>query len=341
MTLLTTFGITPTHRGNTVAPCELALSDLTMVVPVKNNQTGVSRLLDACVKVFAPNRYPAEILLVDNLSRPPLEIPAHFASSLPVRALVCTQPGAAAARNLGARKARTQWILFLDSDCLPMPGLIDGYRQAMNGSIAYAGIVRAERDDPVSRYYDSQGILTPPSLWGNGEERPAYLITANVLVWREALAQIGGLDERFPLAGGEDIDLGLRLWSVGPLAYAPAAQTLHAFEPDLRAFVRRFVRYGRGNRLLAALYRADLAPHPFVPYFPSPINRLLANVQFLSMWWGYHATKPARNWCMPSPIPPWSTTLKILSTQAEQSPQQASSEVATHDCLRSMNLFVL
>ncbi len=72
----------------------------------------------------------------------------------------------------------------------------------MNGAIAYAGIVRAERSDPVSQYYDAQSILNPPPLWDNGEDRPAYLITANALVWRQALARIGGLDERFPLAGG-------------------------------------------------------------------------------------------------------------------------------------------
>ena len=329
MTLLTTFGITPTHRGNTVAPRELALSDLTMVVPVKNNQTGVTRLLEACLRVFAPNHFPAEILLVDNLSHPPVEVPAHLASYLPIRRLVCARPGAAAARNLGARQAQTQWILFLDSDCLPMPGLIDGYRQAMNGAIAYAGIVQAERSDLVSRYYDAQSILNPSPVWDKGEERPAYLITANALVWREALAQIGGLDERFPSAGGEDIDLGIRLWSLGPLAYAPAAQTLHTFEPHLRPFVHRFVRYGRGNRLLAARYQANLAPHPFVPQLPSLINRLLASVQFFSLWWGYHTTWPARNWSMPSPIPAWSrTTREILPTQEEQSLLQASSEVA-------------
>jgi GT2 family glycosyltransferase len=328
MTLLTTFGITPTHRGNSMAPCDLALSEITMVVPVKNNQTGVTRLLEACLRMFAPDRYPAEILLVDNLSYPPVEVPTHLASSLPVRVLVCARPGAAATRNLGARQARTQWILFLDSDCLPTPGLIDGYRRAMNGAIAYAGIVRAERGDPVSQFYDAQGILTPPPLWDNGEVRPAYLITANALVWREALAQIGGLDERFPSAGGEDIDLGLRLWSVGPLAYAPAAQTLHAFEPHLRGFVRRFVRYGRGNRLLAARYQADLAPHPFAPQLPSTINWLLAGVQFLSLWWGYHTTRPARNW---SPIPPWSkSTLETFPIPVEQPLQHISSDVATH-----------
>src|SRR5260370_13380208 len=200
MTLLTTFGITPAHRGNPVAPRELALSDLTMVVPVKNNQTGVARLFEACLRVFAQNCFPAEILLVDNLSHPPVEVPAHLASYLPVRILVCARPGAAAARNLGARQAQTQWILFLDSDCLPMPGLIDGYRQAMNWAIGYAGTVQAERSDLGSRYYDAHSIVNPPPLWDKAEERPAYLITANALVWREALAQIGGLDERFPSA---------------------------------------------------------------------------------------------------------------------------------------------
>ncbi len=295
MTFLTGFGMLPRHRGNAVAPCELALSDLTVIVPVKNNQAGIARLLDACLSVFSPQQCPAEILLVDNLSIPPLKVPAYLAWDIPVRVLVCSRPGAAAARNHGTRQARTPWLLFLDSDCLPTPGLIDGYRQTMNGAIAYAGLVRAEQQDWVSRYYDTQSILNPPPLWDNGKKRPAYLITANTLVWREALAQVGGFDERFPSAAGEDIDLGLRLWSVGPLAYAPAAQALHAFEPHLHAFVRRFIRYGRGNRLLAAHYQADLAPHVFVPNNPSLLNRLLAGAQFLSLWYGYHTTRPARN----------------------------------------------
>src|SRR6266566_8133585 len=228
MTSLTAFGITPTHRGNAMAPHELALTDLTVVVPVKNNQTGVTRPLEACLRVFAPNHFPVEILLVDNLSHPPVEVPTHLASSLPVHILICAKPGAAAARNLGARQAQTQWILFLDSDCLLTPGLIDGYRQAMNGAVAYAGMVKAERSDLLSRYYDAQSILIPPPLRDSGEARPAYLITANALVWRPALAEIGGFDEHFPDAGGEDVDLGLRLWRIGPLAYASQAQVFHA-----------------------------------------------------------------------------------------------------------------
>ena len=305
MTLLTAFAIAPASRGNILAPRELALSGLTIVVPVKNNHIGVTRLLEACLKIFLPKHCPAEIVLVDNLSHPPVEIPARLASCLPVRVLLCMQAGAAAARNLGARQAQTPWILFLDSDCLPTPGLIDGYRRALNGAIAYAGVVRAEQHDPLSRYYETQDILNPPPLWVDGERRPAYLITANALVWREAFAQLGGFDERFLSAGGEDIDLGLRLWSVGPLAYAPAALTLHAFEPHLLAFIRRFVRYGGGNRLLAVRCQADLAPRLFAPHQLSLLNRFLAAVQWLSLWWGYHTAKPAPSWSLPSSQHAW------------------------------------
>lgn len=133
----------------------------------------------------------------------------------------------------------------LDSDCLPTETWINGYRRALNGSVAYAGTVRTATFDPISRYYDSQAILHPLPPWKDGEEHPNYIVTANALVWRAALAQAGGFDESFPSAAGEDIDMGLRLWEVGPLAYAPAAQVHHAFEPDLPNFIRRFLRYGR------------------------------------------------------------------------------------------------
>jgi hypothetical protein len=37
-----------------------------------------------------------------------------------------------------------------------------------------------------------------------------YVITANGMFHRASLAAIGGFDEEFPIAGGEDTDLGWR-----------------------------------------------------------------------------------------------------------------------------------
>ena len=172
------------------------------MVPVYNNRHGIQQLLVACLDMFSPSRCPREIIIVDSLSVFPLTVPRFASWCLPLLVLSCPQPSAATARNLGARTAAGEWVLFLDSDCLPTPNLIEGYQRAINGAVAYAGIVRAAHCDPLSRDYDTQGIFSPPPVWHQGRERPVYLITANVLMWWQALAQVGGFDERFPDAGG-------------------------------------------------------------------------------------------------------------------------------------------
>ncbi len=202
MTFLSSFAIKPVRHGNGRAPRHMDLSEVSLVVPVHNNRQGTERLLAACLDVFSPRRCPKEIIIVDSLSFPLLTVPRFASWGLPLQVLACPRPGAAAARNLGARTAAGEWLLFLDSECLPTPSLIEGYQRAMNGAVAYADVVRAEHPGPLPRYYDAQGIFSPPPVWHQGRERPAYLITANALVWRQALAQVGGFDERFPDAGG-------------------------------------------------------------------------------------------------------------------------------------------
>ena len=202
MTFLSSFAIKPLQRGDGQAPGHLDISELSLVVPVHNNQQGIHRLLATCLDVFSPRRCPGEIIIVDSLSSPPLAVPRFASWGLPLQVLACSRPGAAAARNLGAQTAKGEWVLFLDSDCLPTPNLIEGYQRAMSGAVAYAGVVRAEQRGPLSCYYETQGIFSPPPMWDRGRERPAYLITANALVWRKALAQVGGFDERFTDAGG-------------------------------------------------------------------------------------------------------------------------------------------
>jgi len=103
----------------------------------------------------------------------------------------------------------------------------------------------------------------------------------------------------------EDVDLGLRLWRIGELAYAPQAPVLHATEPHVGAFVRRFVRYGRANRLLGARYHVDLTPRRFSPQQSTVLNRLFAGLQFVALSWGYRTTRPRRYWFVSPQDVPW------------------------------------
>lgn len=257
-------------------------SDVSVVVPVKDNQVGASRLV-AAFSVLNEAEQPGELILVDNMSELPLAKPEAQQSVFSVLVVRCSTPGPAAARNTGARLATGSWLLFMDSDCIPKGSTITGYQTAMNAAVAFAGTIHAVGRDLLSQYYDSQKILVPPP---NGD-RPAYLVTANTLVWRAAFNAVGGFDERFPLPGGEDIDFALRLRAVGDLSYAPDSVVLHDFNDGVAGFVRRFIRYGRGNLVVQAIHGSNMAPQVFWPERPTPFNVVAALMQICSMAWGY------------------------------------------------------
>ncbi|RKH02450.1 glycosyltransferase [Corallococcus carmarthensis] len=121
--------------------------------------------------------------------------------------------------------------------------------------------------------------------------RPQYLISANALVHRGALERVGGFRESFPLAVGEDVDLGMRLSRTGMLGWCAQAAVAHDFEPSLLAFVRRFLRYGQGNRMLATAQseatRDFFRPRPFMPLSYKPGNFLLAGLAFVALSAGW------------------------------------------------------
>jgi GT2 family glycosyltransferase len=261
-----------------------------MVMPVKDNLAGVSRFLQGLWDSTSSDDYtglPAELIIVDNNSTRALRLPliAHaHPDRISMRVIRCSTPGPAAARNAGVAVSTKAWIQFVDSDCIPQHGFVSGFGAAMDGSVAYAGAVRALGNDALSRYYETQCILEPPR---DDVGRPRYLVTANALVWRAAFERVGGFRESFKLAAGEDVDLALRLREVGTLAYAPKAIVLHDFEPALVAFWERFERYGAGNRQVEGLHDLDLMPRPFAPIRQSAFNWVAASLQYLAMAKGY------------------------------------------------------
>ena len=178
------FTYTPPKLGALSAPSELAPSDVSVVVPVKDNQAGIEQFLATLFETHDADTLPREIIIVDNASHPPIRIPERFVHhGIPVRLLHCARRGPASARNMGATAATGGWLLFADSDCAPTASFITGYAEKMNGAVGYAGRVRAVGDGWLPRYYESQGILVPPR---GVDDRPLHIITANALVWRSA-----------------------------------------------------------------------------------------------------------------------------------------------------------
>lgn len=124
--------------------------------------------------------------------------------------------GRAAARNLGARAATGEAVLFLDDDIVAPPDLLDAHlallsRHPGDGTI---GLVRTAPDlidAPHFHYLDTRGVAKTV-----GDTVPArYLVTQNTAVPRAAFLEAGGFDESYRAYGFEDMDLGFRLEDAG------------------------------------------------------------------------------------------------------------------------------
>ena len=90
---------------------------ISVIVPVFNAEKYLKRCLDSVL--VALGSIGGEILLVDNVSSDKsLEIAEEYTKKYPetVSMLCCDTPGAAAARNFGASRARGEYIWFIDAD---------------------------------------------------------------------------------------------------------------------------------------------------------------------------------------------------------------------------------
>ena len=281
-------GYIPHVRETLRSPILKSTRDVTIVVPVKDNQVGIDRFLQTFFKVHHTSALPAEIIIVDNCSAVPVKIP-EIAYPIPVRITVCEILGPGSARNHGVSLASTEWVLFTDSDCVPTATMTTGYLSAQNGSIGYAGNIVALGKDLVSKYYQDQEILIPPEVKGMGTVPvPDYLVTANCLVWLPAFHHACGFNSSIRIAGGEDIDLGFKLRTIGALSYAPGSVAKHDFSDGLSGFRKRFRRYGEGNKIVEGLYSLDLKPGRFMPNRRSVVNFVLAYIQYRSLKKGYY-----------------------------------------------------
>jgi hypothetical protein len=60
MTLLSALGFQPRKRMEMIAPTSISYTDISIVIPVKNNQKGITLFLSEFVKTHSPALYPRE-----------------------------------------------------------------------------------------------------------------------------------------------------------------------------------------------------------------------------------------------------------------------------------------
>lgn len=225
--------------------------------------------LERCLAALAGSDLPAdefEVVVVDDGSAEDVEPTVRAAADrVAVTLLRQSRAGPAAARNRGAARAAAPLLAFTDDDCRPQPGWLGALVRAAEAdpSAMIGGrTVNAVPDNPYSEAsqllvdYLYEAYLQP-----SGE--PRFFTTNNMAVPAAAFRRMGGFEEAFDRAAGEDREFCLR-WAAGgrPMRLAPDAGVLHCHELDLPGFARQHFGYGRGARLLRRVLRRDGLPSP-------------------------------------------------------------------------------
>jgi GT2 family glycosyltransferase len=193
-----------------------------------------------------------ELIVADNTAR------GMGAGAIPAGARVvraAAERSSYHARNAGADAASNEWILFCDSDCRPVPDLLDAYfaEPVAERCGAIAGTVTGnpEQGALIARYARARGFL---NLAGGGEG-PDWRIAvgANVLVRRTVFREIDGFPEG--IRSGGDVDFSRRLQRAGwTIARREAARVEHRHHEQLFPFLATISRYAAGSRWLNRRY---------------------------------------------------------------------------------------
>ena len=135
--------------------------------------------------------------------------------------------GPAAARNAGWRRTTAPWVVFLDDDVEVGSGWAGLLDADLRGAPSQTVAVQADISVPLD------GDRPPDDIErGVARLADASWITADMAVRRDALAEVGGFDERFPRAYREDTDLALRLLDAGGQLNIGRRSTRHPVRPS-------------------------------------------------------------------------------------------------------------
>lgn len=239
---------------------------ISIIVPVYNRPDEVADLL---LSLKAQTDRGFEIILVEDGSTIPCREQADaYAPDLSLQYFYKGNEGRSIARNYGIERARGDFFVFVDSDCILPPEYVANLRKALDetGADFFGG-----PDDAHPSFTPTQkainfamtAFLTTGGIRGGKVSMEKFVPrTFNMGFSRRVYEKTGGFREMF----SEDIDMSTRIRLAG---FQPVllreVRVYHKRRGNLRKFWRQVHIFGMSRITLQLLYPGSMKPVHWAP----------------------------------------------------------------------------
>jgi len=267
-----------------------------LIVPVFNRPDEINELLESLVSSDFKEGF--EIVVIEDGSTIPCKnIVDAFQDRLDIAYFFKPNSGPGDSRNFGMRKAKGDYFIIFDSDCIIPRQYLTEVSRALNTDYVdcFGG-----PDKALDSFSDVQkainfamtSFLTTGGIRGGSEKLDKFQPRSfNMGISKVAFEKSQGFGNIHP---GEDPDLSIRLWNLGfETRLFPKAYVYHKRRIDWSKFYKQVNKFGKARPILNAWYPkynklTFFFPTVFVLGFLASLVFLIMGFPFLMYGYGLY-----------------------------------------------------
>ena len=231
----------------------MEVSDISFIIPVYNRPDEIQELLTSFEELNGPKTF--EIVIIEDGSNIPSEsVVKSFQSSLNISYYFKENSGPGDSRNFGMQKAKGNYFIILDSDCIlpknyleaAVKSLKENYVDCFGGpDAAHASFTNLQK----AINFSMTSFLTTGGIRGKkGSVDKFQPRSFNMGLSKKAFLATKGFGRIHP---GEDPDLSIRLENLGfKTALYPEVQVFHKRRISWHKFYTQVYKFGSVRAIL-------------------------------------------------------------------------------------------
>ncbi len=231
-----------------------------VIIAVRNEEKYIKKCLEGIFSQDTKDTF--EVIVIDGMSTDDTyKILKNLQKKYKFTLLKNEKINAAAGRNLGIKKAKGKYIVFIDGDAIPAKDWISNIRiifDKYDEKVAGVGGPDLLPKDS-SKKEECIGLVMSSPLARGGKINPStqhslskeeksvgHIPTCNLCLRKKVLEETDGFDETF--VKGQDLELNHRIRKAGyKLLYSPRVKVVHYRKDSFRSFSRQIFKWAKAK----------------------------------------------------------------------------------------------